>query len=125
MLPVELSIYHTSLDSYVFQWSAFRWLLFYQGAPYWPYSSPSRALQVDFYLVECKAALVGIHLIYSMMKIVKSPRREPPNDPKKPPVKPPAEKRPPMKEPPDKKCPVGDLPPKGRIKAKAALFLQE
>jgi hypothetical protein len=57
--------------------------------------------------------------IVSMMKVVKSLRREPPNDPKKPPVKPPPEKRPPMQEPPKKKSPIGDRPPKKKIKAKA------
>jgi hypothetical protein len=56
------------------------------------------------------------------MKKVANSRREPPNDPKKPPVKPPSEKRPPMREPPEKRSPVGDPPPKKRIKAKAAVF---
>jgi hypothetical protein len=57
-----------------------------------------------------------------MKKVAKSLRREPPNDPKKPPVKPPSEKRPPMREPPEKRSPVGDPRPKKRIKAKAAVF---
>jgi len=59
------------------------------------------------------------------MKKVANSRREPPNDPKKPPVEPPSEKRPPMREPPEKRSPVGDPPPKKRIKAKAAVFGKE
>lgn len=51
------------------------------------------------------------------------PRREPPNDPKKPPVRrPPGQRKPPVKEPPDdpdrgdprpsRESPIGDPPPK-------------
>jgi hypothetical protein len=54
-----------------------------------------------------------------MMRPVKSPRRESPNDRKRPPVKPPPEKRPPMREPPKKRSPIGDPPTKKKIKAKA------
>ena len=55
-----------------------------------------------------------------------APRREPPNDPKKPPVKPPPRKRkPPVKEPPNstdihdpprRQPPIGEPPRPGRNK---------
>ena len=46
-----------------------------------------------------------------------SEKKEPPNDPKKPPFKPPPEKKPPIEEPPEKEPPMGDPPPQEEIKA--------
>ncbi|MET0502330.1 MAG: hypothetical protein ABW172_12475 [Candidatus Binatia bacterium] len=46
-----------------------------------------------------------------------SEKKEPPNDPKKPPFKPPPEKTPPIEEPPEKKPPLRDPQPRRKIKA--------